>query len=159
MSADSEYPLSQQSIFSVNVYSHLQFWADFFFCNWSMGIKQFSLRNRSPEYNTGVLIWHREQKGFNASSDVKYCSTEQEFGWSQEVRLLSHEKGNPFILQISQTQIKYVIETLNLKEHCFSLSIGATVTFLAALSLIVFWELVPLKNVIFVGHSMLMLYI
>lgn len=130
-----------------------------FFCNWSMRIKQFSLRNRSPEYNTGVLIWQREQKVFNASSDVRYCSTDQERGWSQEVSLLSYEsfpfqRGNfskgdfpPFVLQISQSQIKYIIETLNLTEHHFSLSIGATVTYLAALKF-VFWELVPLKNVI-----------
>lgn len=60
---------------------------------------------------------------------------------------LSKRDFPPFVLQISPSQIKYVIETLNLTEHRFSLSIGATVTYLAALKF-VFWELVPFKNVI-----------
>lgn len=46
---------------------------------------------------------------------------------------MCHERENPFILQISQNQRKNLIKTLNLTEYHFSLSAGATVTFLAAL--------------------------
>lgn len=46
--------------------------------------------------------------------------------------MITHEKENPFILQISQKQ-KTPIKTLNLTEYHFSVSAGVTVTFLAAL--------------------------
>jgi len=72
-----------------------------------MGIKRPSLRSRNPEYNTGILIRCKEQKVFNASFDGKCCcSTEQEFWWSQEARLISYEREKPLILQISQKQRK-----------------------------------------------------
>lgn len=113
-----------------------------------MVIKQLSLKSRSPECNTGMLICCREHKVFNASPDGKCsCSTEQEFGWSQEVRLITHERENPFILQISQNQ-KDPIKTLNLTEYHFSLSVGVTETSLAALK-----SDCILKNVVFIGHS------